>query len=340
MNMIRWSPVALATALLAPASAQDAASTRGGLLQRADATAQVRFVGSTYEGELRAARFVTLRTIRGSAPSDPFTLTEPDGRACGRALAGLIPGASYVVFLDIRGDHHDPCLASSSSRALPLATPGLLQHVLELADTPETAWTETFAAALDSIDPRVRADAALDLARRPDLESATTNATARILDALARGLQEEEAPHTALIQATLRTRAPGSAAMLVRHYVVARSPWLDRALLVALVRYPATDVAACLPFHAHRGIRTAEIAARLDARAGTPILAGIAAGNIDPEARALAVRALRARGVRSEDLSMLGVQPADVQSAALPDPRSRPRFRSINPALAAPGAPR
>ncbi|MGA0870335.1 MAG: hypothetical protein ACO3UM_15500, partial [Planctomycetota bacterium] len=38
--MIRWSPVALATALLAPASAQDAASTLGGLLQRAAASGE------------------------------------------------------------------------------------------------------------------------------------------------------------------------------------------------------------------------------------------------------------------------------------------------------------
>jgi hypothetical protein len=339
MNMTRWIPVlAAAASWIAPLRSQDAASTLGSLVQEAHAVVQARFLGTTHEGQRRAARFATTHELAGERIGPSFTLTEPDGRACGRALGGLIPGASYVAFL-WRDESGTTRLASSGSRALPLATPDLLTHVRARSATPRADWTAKLVAALDVSDPRVRTDAALDLARRPDLERLTLTHRNAILDALAEGLEDEAAPHTALIQAAARSRPEGSAAVLVRQFVDGRTPWLDRSLLDALGRLPAADVAACLPGHALRGARSVEIAERLDARPGIQALAGIAVGSVDPVTRMRAATALTQRGYGDGDLLGIGVRPSDLPSAAA---RGRPtfRFRSIDPTLLPAGAPR
>lgn len=329
-----YAGAALAVAI-GPLGAQDAATTLGGLLQRADAVVHARYLGSTHDGERRAARFTTLRTLAGAPSSDAFTLTEPDGRACGRALAGLIPGAAYVAFLD-RRDPTAPRLASSGSRAMPVATPELVRHLLLLVETPATDWTQHFTAALRANDPRVRTDAALDLARRPDLERTPPIGRAAVLDALTRGLEDETAPLTALVQATARCQPNGSADVLVRHFVSATTPWLDACVLAALERLPAAEVAACVPGHPHRGGRTVEIAERIEPRAGSPILAAIAVGDVDHIARARAALALSQRGYLPGDLLRIGVQAADLP-ASNPSERPARRFRSIDPALSMPG---
>ena len=328
---------ALALAI-GPIGAQDAATTLGALLQRADAVVHARYLGSTHVGERRAARFATLRTLAGSTNSEAFTPTEPDGRACGRALAGLIPGAAYVAFLDQRTPTA-PRLASSGSRALPLATPELVRHLQLLIESPAEDWTRHFAASLEAQDPRVRTDAALDLARRPDVERLPSTGRTAVLDALTRGLEDETAPLTALVQATARCRPEGSANVLVRHFVTATTPWLDACVLAALERFPAEEVAACVPSHPHRGGRTVAIAERLEPHAGAPILAAIAVGDIDHSARTRAATALSLRGYRPGDLLRIGVRPADLPVSGLPQ-RHAPRFRSINPALAMPGPAR
>jgi hypothetical protein len=340
MNTTRWIPFALALASLVDgAVAQDAASTLGVLLGRAEATVHARFLGATFEETHRSARFTTVQTVAGDPTAQHFTLTEPDGRACGRALTGLVPGATYVAFLATDPEDDHPRLVSTGSRALALATPGLLTHVRALASAPSGDWTAILAGALSNIDPRVRTDAALDLARRADLETAPTVIGTSILHALTQGLQDESAPHSALIQAALRSRPAGSSAVLVQQFVDARMPWLDRCLLDALARCPAQEVAACLPAHSLRGSRAAQIATRIDPAAGMPILAGIAAGSIDPIARATAAATLLQRGIEVEQLRWMGVRAEDLHSATEVPPR-RPRFRSINPMLAAPGAPR
>lgn len=339
MKTPRIVPVLAAVASwFAPLRGQDAASTIGRLVQGADAVVHARFLGSTHEGERRAARFAVRDALAGAPIGSSFTLTEPDGRACGRALAGLIPGASYVAFLAVDGPRAVR-LASSGSRALPLATADLLTHVRTLSVTPQEDWTTAMIGALEATDPRVRADAALDLARRPDLESVDPKGRSAILGALTHGLEDEAAPHTALIQAAARSRPDGTAQVLVQQFVDARAPWLDRCLLDALARLPAMDVATCLPSHALRGNRSVEIAERIDARPGAQALAGIAVGNFDPTARRRAATALAQRGYRNTDLLGIGVRPSDLPTESMPS-RPAARFRSIDPTLMPAGAPR
>lgn len=339
MKIPRSLHAAAAVALtLGSVRTQDAATTLGALLQRADAVVHARYLGSTHEGEQRAARFATLRSITGSPTSEAFTLTEPDGRACGRALAGLIPGAAYVAFLDLRTPSA-PRLASSGSRALPLATPELIRHLQLLVESPGGSWTQHLTAALAALDPRVRTDAALDLARRPDLEQLPPPARTAVLDALTRGLEDETAPLTALVQATARCRPEGAADVLVRQFVSASTPWLDACVLAALERFPAEEIAACVPSHPHRGSRTVAIAERIAPHAGAPILAAIAVGDIDRAARTRAATALSRRGYRPSDLLRIGIRTDDLPAAGDPDRPTR-RFRSINPALAMPGPAR
>ncbi|MCA8942118.1 MAG: hypothetical protein KDB80_06110 [Planctomycetes bacterium] len=156
----------------ATASAQQGASTLASLCTRADAVLRVRVLASDPHDPATVRTVLQrLETLKGDAGERVFELTEPGGRACGRALQGLLPGAGYVVFL--RNDStRGRVLVGGGSRAVVSAEPEVVAHVTALC-TVGASRLEILTSGLDSTSERVRRDAALALPTLTELPSAT-----------------------------------------------------------------------------------------------------------------------------------------------------------------------
>lgn len=151
------------------AVAQTGATTLGGLTDRADAVVVVRALRNHASDGMRTVRFRVTRTLLGATPPS-FSLNEPEARACGRALHGVVPGGAHLAFVR-RSEGADPVLVATGARSLPRLTPGLERHVTELVRTKGegSARVEVLAGVLQADrSNRIAVDAVQDLAVHPD----------------------------------------------------------------------------------------------------------------------------------------------------------------------------
>ncbi len=222
--------VLLCLSIAAPAAiAQQGATTLAALTQRADVVAQVRALAvDVHHPERCRAVLRPLATLKGTPVSQVFELTEPPGRACGRALFGLLPGRSYVAFL-ARDAHGGLTLVGGGARALVALEPGLLQHVHALT----TAGADALACAisgLDSASARVRDDAAFSLPFVAGLTGASSAQRIRIDAALRDRLNRGERTALPLLQSATRMRLQQSAPFVVDAFLHAKNRSLEPLL--------------------------------------------------------------------------------------------------------------
>jgi hypothetical protein len=174
MTQLRFALIAIA--LAAPrAAAQTAASTLAALAERAGIVVVARVLHVDERGEAgRRVVFATLERLRGDA-GERFALEEPGATGCGRALAGLAPGAGYLLFLRRDGERILPLVLDS--RAIVRLEPALRTHVAALLGAAdERQRCELLAAALSSPSARVRRDAIEALSRHRGAASIGTTA--------------------------------------------------------------------------------------------------------------------------------------------------------------------
>jgi hypothetical protein len=203
----------------APLAAQDDATALALLVDRAEAVAVVRTlrVDSADPVHLRVL-FAVETSLRGAA-AGTLELREPRSRGCGRALHGLVPGQRFVACLRRQDDSWALC--AGTTRALPQATAGVIEHVRTLLDTDLTSRRNVLFAALTQADARVRGDAALTLP-------------------LLGGLEAADASQRSMLLATLRATEPAAPAYPALLGAAARLQ-LHAAIDVALPAYLAAD---------------------------------------------------------------------------------------------------
>jgi hypothetical protein len=247
------------------AAAQSLATTLARSCDRADAVVQARVlqIGSDALGN-RVVVFATQEILRGDDRiASTFVLREPDGEACGRALARTVVGGAHLVFLRATDDPGEPRLLASDARSVTWITPALYDQVgaLLASRNDDAARTRALLAGLESPDARVAQDAALALSIQPGLESAVTTAEdrARIARALERGLRDDVVAATALARASQRLMLTESRAALFAALVDTGTASGCEDLLEDALRHLDPD-------------RT-WIAARVASRQGAPLVA-------------------------------------------------------------------
>lgn len=135
--------------------AQSGATSIPALVDRSDTIVVARPLGSEVINGRKRWHFVVSRTLSGTSPRR-FTLEEPEGRACGRALSGLLPGLHHIAFLRSRGEG-DPKLVISGAAALPKLSPALEEFVQDLLAT-EANSVERVQLLADAIRPASASD--------------------------------------------------------------------------------------------------------------------------------------------------------------------------------------
>lgn len=326
----RISALGLALTVLVsaePLRAQVGASTLAALVGSADIVVQARTSGvPSGNAAVHRFRFQTEVDLQGNAPAQ-FELSEPAGRSCGRALAGLTPG-SYLLFLSREGSALR--LVVSGARSVVPAEPTIVAHVRALLASPTGRdRLVVLGGALTSASPRVRHDAATSLAYLPELPSASSGDRARVAAALVDALGREPSA-TALLIAAERLRLAEALDDLLDAYLEGRHPQLERLLLHAIPRLDgeraARRIAGALPTDAAGRRRAAILLRELPHGVARQPLVELLSGVPD----AAAVRA----GVA---LLAAGVDPAWVERHAAPSvseairraASQRPAFRAI-----------
>ena len=191
--------------LLANLFAQDEATTLARLCDRSAAVAIVRptTTGEVADGR-RTVRVTVVRVLSGTPPA-ALDLHEPDGRSCGRALAGVAAGAGYVAFLQSQAGSWR--LAATTARALPALEPALLAHVSALlADPSPKARRAELVRALASASERVRDDAAHALSCLPTLAGMTPAEREACAAALVAALPRDDSTSIALLVVASRAK--------------------------------------------------------------------------------------------------------------------------------------
>lgn len=255
----RWSTLFAATLLAAPGVGQDAASTLSRLTERSTGIVQARVLQVRIEGEQRMALFKVQSTFKGQR-TGLFELSEPRGHACGRALLGVVTGASYVLFLD--SDTGTPRLTIASSRAVLPLGPQLLGHVRALARAGSSAaHTELLSHVLTSPHPRIRRDAAAALGIRRGLESSSTRLRTRVARALSISLDADTHVTAHLLRAALRLKLRSATPRLVHAYLTAKDPALTPVLRSTIAALDSTAAVRMLEqgLPARRDARTRAI---------------------------------------------------------------------------------
>ncbi len=114
------------TLIAVPAAGQNAASTLVRLTERSHAIVQARALQVRTESGQKRVLFKVQQAWKGER-TGTFEIAEPSGPACGRALHGVITGASYLVFLT-SGHGEIGRLTVASSRSVIDLKPDELAH--------------------------------------------------------------------------------------------------------------------------------------------------------------------------------------------------------------------
>ncbi len=321
----------LAVGVTAGLAAQQQASTVFALQQRAPIVVAATALEATDPSpEWHRLSFRSDEVLRG-APGAMFELREPAGRCCGRALFTLVPGATYLLFLE-RGDHGLAMLAGD--RGAIALTPPLFAHVRALLanGTDPAASARVLAAALDHPEPRVRDDAAMALATLTGLRRDPI-VHARVLAALTAQLPMPTTRLPSLAIAAARTDPVDAAATLVPIYLDAASPDAVRTLLPVLLQLPATSLGNAIagngPTTEPALVRALELLARTPAPANLPLLDRLLTTANTPRVALAAAEALLAHG-RSV-ATLRGQVPPAVLDLAERRHGIAPPFRAVRP---------
>ena len=288
--------------------AQKAGTTLVGLADRADTVVVARVVrASDPDPMTRAWTFVRQETLRGSAPA-AFELREPSGRACGRALQGLLPGQRLLLFLSTNGGATGSLdLVARSSRTAPLASQATVGHVRALLRTTDPhGRARLLVGALTHPEPRIAEDAALALPTLAGLDRLTAAERAPIVSALRNAAANEAATLPSLARTAQRLRLDDDAvdALLpvfldgrsLRDFYLATLPRFDHGVVAR--RLASARLATSSDEH-----RAVLLAARLQTAEVLPLLWRIARTTHSRIAAQGAARALMVRGVRPELLA-------------------------------------
>ncbi len=310
-------------ALAATPAAQDEATTLARLADRAAHIVVGRVVASIPDGHGdRVVTFRTLELLRGDVGAQ-WTLREPDGDACGRALRGLLPGAACIAFLDAA---EPAALVVPGPRAIPLLDPELRAQLRTLLATPdEAARLGLFAAALQSGSARVRADAAESLAQSRLLATAGANVRNLVAQALAPTLQRPAPETPALLRVAAQLRLDAAIAPLLDSYLSESESVLDPLLLRSLARLDPLlvvhGIAVRTASDEPRRLRAVPLLELLPEPQARGLLLGWCSAR-NPELVRSAAAALRRAGVHDPRLQALVPEPAA---------QPRPRFRVLRP---------
>ncbi len=312
------------------ARAQDQASTLDALSRHAACIAQVRVVAITRDdrGETRVT-LQSLRTLKGDDPAR-FVLHEPGARACGRALYGLLPGSTLLVFLDQGAT--GPELTISNARSLVALEPELVDHLLRLLATrTDNERVSILAAGLGSRSLRVREDSALALPLQAALPLADERARAQIAAALRGSLDRQDRRLYSLMQVATRLQLSSALPLLLDCYLQDNIPGFGRALATLLTRFHSDDLAPALKLAYQRdpqpAARILALAERLPAQGARRLLLQIA----ENPRRSVALQAgtcLLRGGFAQVDLTNLLGEDLAAACAARARPE-RPKFRTI-----------
>lgn len=317
----------------ASVAAQDAATTLLRLCERASLIAQVRVLDVRLHGDEMLVTLRTLHALRGAAPAC-FVLREPGGDACGRALAGLLPGSGMLAFLERAPG--GATLVCPSPRALVALEPGLVAHVAALCAAGRRELPSLLATALGASSPRVATDAALALAELEQLGNLSVAGRAGLLQALRTATGARTLP--ALVTAAARLQLPEAVPMFVDRWLTGAEDGCRRLHRDALLQFPpalvVAEIAARQPRGQHAQLRAVQLLELLPAAEAADRLLAIARSG-EPAAAVHAAAALLRAGLGADALPPeLGAErKALAERLAAPAP---PRFRAIRPA-AVPG---
>ena len=228
----------LSTLVSTPAVAQDAASTLVRLTERSQSIVQAKVLRVETAGTAKRVLFRVQRTLRGTQVGS-FLLAEPAGRACGRALHGVITSGSYLIFLAESSNGGRPATARltiASSRAVIHVDPDTLAHVGALVGARSARERSTLLTiALTSRNQRIRRDAALALPIRAGLETASVADHDRVVAALQNALLADDHVALGLIRTATRLRLRAATPMLLRTYLSGKASSLTQVMREAIV---------------------------------------------------------------------------------------------------------
>jgi hypothetical protein len=320
----------LVPALAAALAAQQQATTLADLAARASVIAvatALRFADPS--PDTSRIVFRCDEVLRGAAGPE-FAVSEPAGRCCGRALPAIAPGDRVLLFLQGSGPL---LLPLGGDRAAMPADAELVAHVRALLQAPDAAsTTRLLLQALQSQQPRVRADAELALPARPAFAAGAADREA-LLAALADELHRGSTRAPALAAAAVRFGGAPALPPLIDLYLGAAADDQATALRrVLLAAEPAARTDALLGRTLGddvRRLRACELLQMAPDPAALPLLDALLQPGSTPRIALAAAEALLAAGVPAASLA--GRAPEPVLALARQRRDAPPPLRTLRP---------
>lgn len=324
----------LVPVLAAALSAQQQATTLADLASRASVIAvatALRFADPSPDESRIVFRCDEL--LRGPAGPE-FAVSEPAGRCCGRALPAIAPGDRVLLFLQ---GSAPVLLPLGGDRAAMPADAELVAHVRALLQAPDAgSTTRLLLQALQSQQPRVRADAELALPARPAFAADAADRQA-LLQALADELRHSSTRAPALAAAALRFGGAPALPPLLDLYLGAAADDQASALRrVLLAAGPAARTDALLGASLGgalgddvRRLRACELLQAAPDPAALPLLDALLQPGSTPRIALAAAEALLAAGVPAASLA--GRAPEPVLALARQRRGAAPPLRTLRP---------
>lgn len=330
MNHLTKKASLLALLLPTIAPAQDQASTLARLCQTADVIVRATVTGAVQPtAELLQLTLQPNQVLKGQV-GNSFSLLEPAGRCCGRALFSLAVGDTRILFLKRVGA---TLHTLGGSRGVLPATAELGTHVQALLASPSSnATAHLLASNISHQEPRIADDAALALAVHPNL-SMNPAERAVLATSLAQSVQHGLTRTAALADIAARLGDANMVDTIVPVYLQATKS--DQALLLqkALTRCPAQLVADRLPVHVgttrRANLRAAQLLAEMPSYAAQGAMTTLLQRPNHPLVQMHLCEGLIGAGVSAASLSPM--VPAPVLQLAIARLKRRPTFRNVNP---------
>ncbi|MDP6928646.1 MAG: hypothetical protein QF412_02985 [Planctomycetota bacterium] len=320
--------IIIALSLATSALAQDAASTLDRLINKSDTIARVKVIRSSLDtNSLRRVTFLVQMVIKGD-PAERIELVERNGRGCGQALNGLIPGIGLLAFLA------DGSLTAGASRSLVRLEPGLEEQVLALTRTSDpTGRIRLLTNGLSSASTRVRRDSALALPLQPRLASAGATDRAKMVAELRDRLDNRSDVAPSMLMAVSRLKLEEALDVIVPRYLNGKDRPMQGMILATIPTLGAAAavqrVTSHLPSDHNGQDRAVRLLRRLPTvEARTPLLT-ILQESTSSSISIKAAHALIESGMGIELLSRHTSE--NVITTSLEQDEALPVFRSIQP---------
>ena len=328
--MIKFVLTLCVSLLAAPAIAQDQATTMlrasraAAIVVRATVTAVADPSPAWHRLQFRADEL-----LKGRLPAT-FTMTEPAGQCCGRALFALQVGEVRLLYLRRVGR---TLHAFGGGRGVLPATAPLLAHARALlAADDDAAATRLLAAELHNDEPRIATDAALALAAMPAL-SLTTTERQSVMRALTLAVQRGTTRAAPLADIAARVSDAPTIDALLPLYLGARRDDQARLLGRALERCPPAVVASRMPIFTgadrRQNLRAVELLTKLPPESAQATMTGMLQRPQHPRIQMELCEGLLCAGVAEASLEPL--VPAPVLELAVERTARRRSFRNVTP---------